>query len=68
MHWGEISPFEVWNQAKSKMYGENKNVFLSEIGWREFSYHLLYNFPNLQEKKFKNNFDRFSLGRRSEFY
>ena len=59
MHWGEISPFEVWHQANNKMSGENKKVFLSEIGWREFSYHLLYNFPNLQEENLKNNFNSF---------
>ena len=46
-------------KLKNKMSGENKKVFLSEIGWREFSYHLLYNFPNLQEKNLKNNFDSF---------
>ena len=59
IHWGEISPFEVWHGAKNKMSGENKKVFLSEIGRREFAYHLLYNFPNLQEKNLKNNFDSF---------
>ena len=59
MHWGEISPFEIWDQANNKMSGENKEVFLSEIGWREFSYHLLYNFPNLQEENLKNNFNSF---------
>ena len=59
MHWGEISPFEVWNEAKSNMIGDNKDVFLSELGWREFSYHLLYNFPNLQTKNLKTNFNDF---------
>ena len=59
LHWGEISPFEVWYQANNKMSGENKKVFLSEIGWREFSYHLLYNFPNLQEENLKKNFNSF---------
>ncbi|MBF96001.1 MAG: Deoxyribodipyrimidine photo-lyase [Alphaproteobacteria bacterium MarineAlpha9_Bin4] len=59
LHWGEISPFEVWHEANKKMFGENKSVFLSELGWREFSYHLLYNFPNLQDQNLKNNFDSF---------
>tara|TARA_B100001989_G_scaffold251374_1_gene230452 strand:- start:5596 stop:7014 length:1419 start_codon:yes stop_codon:yes gene_type:complete len=67
LHWGEISPFEVWYGAKSKMSGENKNVFLSEIGWREFAYHLLYNFPNLQEKNLKNNFDSFPWQKNETF-
>ena len=67
MHWGEISPFEVWYQANNKMYGENKKVFLSEIGWREFSYHLLYNFPNLQEENLKITLIVF-LGKKTIFY
>ena len=49
------------------MSGENKKVFLSEIGWREFSYHLLYNFPNLQEKNLKNNFDSFPWKENKDF-
>ena len=67
MHWGEISPFEVWHQAKNKMNGENKKSFLSEIGWREFSYHLLYNFPNLQEENLKKTLIAF-LGKKIIFY
>ena len=59
LHWGEISPFEVWHSANKRMFGENKKVFLSEIGWREFAYHLLYNFPDLQNKNLKSNFDNF---------
>ena len=59
LHWGEVSPFEVWHKAKNKMSGENKSVFLSELGWREFSHHLLYNFPDLQNKNLKTNFDNF---------
>ena len=59
LHWGEISPFEIWHTANNRMQGENKKIFLSEIGWREFSYHLLYNFPDLKEKNLKDNFDDF---------
>jgi deoxyribodipyrimidine photo-lyase len=33
--------------------------FLSEIGWREFSYHLLYHFPALPYANFKPQFDAF---------
>ena len=41
------------------MEKENKKVFLSELAWREFSYHLLYNFPDLQLNNLKRNFDDF---------
>ena len=56
-----------FGMVPKKMSGENKNVFLSEIGWREFSYHLLYNFPNLQEKNLKNNFDSFPWQKNETF-
>ena len=59
LHWGQISPHQVWHAAKNKMEKENKKVFLSELAWREFSYHLLYNFPDLQLNNLKRNFDDF---------
>lgn len=34
-------------------------VFLSQLGWREFSYYLLHHFPDLPERNFKNNMDNF---------
>jgi deoxyribodipyrimidine photo-lyase len=33
--------------------------FLSELGWREFSHHLLYHFPSLPERNFRPMFDAF---------
>ncbi len=46
LHWGEISPRQVWHamQTAKQSRGAEGSVdkFLSEIGWREFSYHLLY--------------------------
>ena len=33
---GEISPRQIWNAARQS--GKNTDKFLSEIGWREFSY------------------------------
>ncbi len=32
---------------------------MSEIGWREFSYHLLDQFPKLPEQAFRSNFKKF---------
>ena len=63
LHYGEISPNQVWYAVKDK-YGdtEKKGVltYLSELGWREFSYYLLYHFPTLPEKNFNDKFDHFS--------
>ena len=64
LHFGEISPNQVWYSAQAKKainYSYSKDVdhFLSEIGWREFSYYLLYHFPKLPRDNFQAKFDRF---------
>jgi deoxyribodipyrimidine photo-lyase len=60
LHFGEISPQQIWHAARQYQMqsGSSKAVekFLSEIGWREFSYYLLYHFPELAEKPFDPKF------------
>jgi deoxyribodipyrimidine photo-lyase len=47
------------------LHGQIKNLtidldhFCSELGWREFSYYLLYHFPELPYKNFQDKFDNF---------
>jgi deoxyribodipyrimidine photo-lyase len=64
LHFGEISPQQIWMAIHQVMQDPGCNMlsaqtYLSEIGWREFSYHLLYHFPQLMHSNFKNQFDRF---------
>ena len=63
LHFGELSPNEVWYQAKTKesVSGIQKSLehFLSELGWREFSYYLLYHFPSLPKQNFQAKFNKF---------
>ena len=61
MHFGEVSPNQIWYAAKvsSDCDVNDKDHFLSELGWREFSYSLLYHFPNLPHKNLQNKFDSF---------
>lgn len=63
LHFGEISPNQVWYAAQTKGQleggGEDLDCFLSELGWREFSYYLLYHFPELPVKNFQSKFDGF---------
>ncbi len=62
LHFGEISPHQVWHASKSYalMHGEENNLdnFHSELGWREFSYYLLYHFHDLPEKPWNPKFAR----------
>jgi deoxyribodipyrimidine photo-lyase len=62
LHFGEISPHQLWHQIEhSAVQGsvENSAHYLREIAWREFSYHLLYNFPQLPQENFHAKFDHF---------
>ena len=64
LHFGEISPRQVWHAAKAHARGNPEHVeqvdkFLSELGWREFSYHLLHHFPTVPDEPFKQQFSGF---------
>ena len=60
LHFGEISPHQLWHTAK--IAGDDKNIdhFCSELGWREFSYSQLYFNPDLPTKNLQPKFDYFS--------
>ncbi len=61
LHFGEISPNQVWYSAIYNRDKTENNLghFLSELGWREFSYSLLYHFPKLQTENLQPKFDAF---------
>lgn len=62
LHFGEISPNQVWQEAqkmRSPRFATDLDRFLSELGWREFSYYLLFHVPGLPWKNFQKKFDSF---------
>jgi len=59
LHFGEISPNQTWYAAKENKDSDDLDHFLSEMGWREFSYSLLYHFPTLPKKSLQTKFDHF---------
>lgn len=59
LHFGEISPNQAWYAIKSIQASDDQEHFLSELGWREFSYCLLYYFPELPHKNLQSKFDQF---------
>ncbi len=72
LHFGEISSNQVWFEATAKgMTGnysqEDVDCFLSELGWREFSYNLLYHFPDLPHKNLQSKFDSFPWSDNQDF-
>jgi deoxyribodipyrimidine photo-lyase len=64
LRFGEISPRQVWHAARfaaaehPKLAGDI-DKFLSELGWREFCRHLLYDAPDLAERNLQPAFDAF---------
>lgn len=64
LHFGEISPWQILRSLEQ--IRDDKNVdlasmerFMSELGWREFSYYLLYHFPKLPDLSFRSAFEAF---------
>jgi deoxyribodipyrimidine photo-lyase len=59
LHWGEISPHQVWHASACIGQDDDVEHFHRELAWREFSHHLLYHFPELPRRNFNRKFDRF---------
>ena len=60
--WGEISPRQIWHAAQPRAEeGAEKGIqsFLSEVVWREFSYHLLFHWPDLPDISWRAAFRDF---------
>ncbi|USO00991.1 MAG: deoxyribodipyrimidine photo-lyase [Alphaproteobacteria bacterium] len=59
LRFGLISPRQCWWMASQQGRGLSLERFLAELGWREFSYHLLYHMPDLSWKNVNPHFDHF---------
>jgi deoxyribodipyrimidine photo-lyase len=66
LRFGEIGPRQVWHaaafavaQGRTKASASDLAKFQSEVGWREFSYHLLFYHPDLATVNFQPRFDAF---------
>ena len=47
LHWGELSPAQVWQAATQAGHGQALQTFQSEILWHEFAAYLLWHHPHL---------------------
>ncbi|MEN9620756.1 MAG: hypothetical protein RL499_949 [Actinomycetota bacterium] len=62
LRFGELSPHQVWARVHEPLAPEataNRAKFLSEIGWREFSYSILFHLPELATVNVRRDFDAF---------
>lgn len=56
---GEISPRQIWRTATTRGMSAASEKFLTELGWREFSYNLLFHHGDLGRRNFRPEFDSF---------
>jgi len=64
LHWGEISPVQIHAAVEAAVERDGKlrggaDKFISELGWREFSYNLLFHWPALPEANWRDQFNAF---------
>ncbi|MEO0560434.1 MAG: deoxyribodipyrimidine photo-lyase [Bacteroidota bacterium] len=63
LHWGEVSPRTVWVRVNGWVQNgamrDEADKFLSEIAWREFSYHVLHHFPATPTAPLKDKYAAF---------
>src|ERR1700754_1416471 len=64
LRFGEISPRQIWHAARfaaaeRPALSGDIDKYLSELGWREFCRHLLFDAPDLAERNWQATFDAF---------
>lgn len=64
LHFGEVSPMQAaWALAAAADragFADGAESCLRELGWREFSQHLLYHFPDSPQRDFNPRFEGFA--------
>ena len=63
LHFGEISPQQIVARLRREPWparvAPDVENFLSELGWREFSHHLLFHFPHTANRNLNPRFQEF---------
>ena len=63
LHFGEISPRQICARLAANRWPADAQAdlaqFMAELGWREFSHHLLFHFPHACDQDLSGKFARF---------
>lgn len=62
LRFGELSPVQVWHRLHGELTPaarRNAGRFLSELGWREFDWSILYRHTGLAQHNYRPEFDAF---------
>ncbi len=59
--YGEISPLQCWHAGWRAFHDgvDGAEVFVKELVWREFAYHLLHHTPHIVTSNWKPDWDKF---------
>lgn len=64
LHFGEIGPRQVWHALGAR---GRASMFLRELLWREFAYHLLHHFPHTPLEPLRPEFRKFPWKRNARY-
>lgn len=58
---GEISPAQMWHGGRRRMQegAAGAEHFLKEVVWREFAWHLLWHYPDMDKKNWREDWAQF---------
>lgn len=62
LHFGEIAPWQIVRRLQGERSASRDadiDGYIRELGWREFSYHLLHHFPQTPDHNLNPRFDQF---------
>ena len=62
LHFGEIAPWQIarrLERERSASRDADIDGYIRELGWREFSHHLLHHFPQTPDRNLNPRFDGF---------
>ena len=64
LHWGEVHPWQAVGAVRAAVDQGHApqaeaDKFVAEIGWREFSAHLLHHFPHIPHQSFRPEYEGF---------
>ncbi|MCS5707282.1 DNA photolyase family protein [Candidatus Berkiella cookevillensis] len=70
LHFGQISPHQIVYAINEKTLSiqnqKSRQIYLSQIIWREFCHYLLFHFPELPHHNFKEKFNAFKWDKDSK--
>ena len=59
LHFGEISPKQILSACIDQLSNNEYAAFIRELVWREFSFYLLYHYPDMATNNIKPSFNSF---------